>query len=62
MVTVQYLAFSRLEKLMFEGHVRLRLKPNARAEDVRQGSALLRQSIDHRSAGRRERRLAGRQW
>lgn len=38
-----------LEQFMFQSHVRLRLKANAGAEDVGQSTALLSQSVDHRS-------------
>jgi len=41
-----------LEHLVLKGHVRLRLKTNTGTEDVGQGSALLRQCVDDRSAWR----------
>lgn len=44
-------------ELVLQGHVRLGLEADARAEDVGQGGALLGQGVDDGGAGRRERRL-----
>lgn len=44
-------------QLVFQGHVRLRLEANARAEDVGQGAALLGQRVDDGRAGGRQRGL-----
>lgn len=44
----------RLEKLVLQSHVRLRLKTNAGAENVGQSGALLREGIDNGSARRRQ--------
>lgn len=46
-----------LEQLVFQGHVRLRLKTDARTEDVGESTALLGQSVDDGGAWRGQRRL-----
>lgn len=40
-----------LEQLVFQSHVRLRLKTDTSTEDVRQGTTLLSKCIDDRSSG-----------
>ena len=46
-----------LEQLVLKGHVRLRLEADASAEDIGQSRALLGESVDNGSAGRRQRSL-----
>lgn len=46
-----------LVQLVLQGHVRLGLETDARAEDVGQGGALLCQGVDDWGTGRRERCL-----
>jgi len=46
-----------LKELVLEGHVILGLQTNTRTEDVRQGSTLLGESVDDRSASGGERSL-----
>lgn len=46
-----------LVQLVLQGHVRLGLEADARAEDVGQGGALLGQGVDDWGAGRRQRCL-----
>lgn len=46
-----------LEQLVFQSHVRLRLKADTCTEDVGEGTALLGQSVDDRGARRGQRGL-----
>ena len=45
------------EELVFQRHVIFRLETDAGTEDVGESVALLGERVDHRGAGRRERRL-----